>query len=108
MNIKDAEWPLEIRTCDFCKCSRISLTPACTADNSTTDVLQNRAIIRDNVVFPDPGGPQNISDVKLPLSTNRRSGLLLVQILSWPNNSPNSVGRILSAKGLWPPVSVCS
>ena len=55
--------------------SRISLTPARTAEIATNSASKASAISRASVVLPMPGGPHRIIECGLPASKARRSGL---------------------------------
>ena len=55
--------------------SRMSLTPAMTAESCMNSASARRAISRASVVLPVPGGPQRISECSWPFSSAWRSGL---------------------------------
>ena len=55
--------------------SRMSLTPAITAESCMNSASARRAISRASVVLPVPGGPQRISECSWPFSSAWRSGL---------------------------------
>ena len=55
--------------------SRMSLTPAKTAESCMNSASAWRAISRASVVLPVPGGPQRISEWSWPRSSACRSGL---------------------------------
>ncbi len=80
--------------------SLISLIPESTALNGMKSLAVIRAMIRARVVFPEPGGPQRISDVSSSFSICTRSGLPGPTRCSWPRNSSSVCGRIRSASGV--------
>ena len=57
------------------------------------------AIIRANVVFPLPGGPEKITEGKRSASIARRSNLPGARMCSWPTNSSIERGRMRVASG---------
>ena len=61
------------------------------------------AMIRASVVFPEPGGPQKISDGTRPSSIARRRNPLAPTRSSCPTISSSVEGRTRSASGARPP-----
>ncbi len=76
-----------------------SATPEVTAENWTKWERERRAIMRANVVFPEPGGPQKIRETSLSSSSIFRKIFPFPTICSCPTNSSNVWGRIRSARG---------
>ena len=56
-------------------------------------------MMRANVVFPVPGGPEKITEGKRSASMARRSSFPGPRICSWPANSSSERGRIRVASG---------
>ena len=79
--------------------SRMSLTPAMTADSCMNSASARRAMSRASVVLPVPGGPQRISEWSWPRSSAWRSGLPGAEHLLLPDEFIEVRGRMRSASG---------
>src|SRR5687767_8371776 len=79
--------------------SRISLTPASTAEIAMNSASNAFAMIRASVVLPTPGGPHRIMECGLPASNASRRGLPGPSRCDWPTNSSSERGRSRSASG---------
>src|SRR5437870_3279408 len=80
--------------------SRMSLTPARTAEMAMKSALNASAINRASEVFPDPGGPQRIIECGLPDANATASGLPGPNRWRWPTTSSTVFGRSRSASGV--------
>ena len=79
--------------------SRMSLTPASTADSAMKCAPVARASSRASVVLPTPGGPHRIIDGSRPDSKATRSGRPGASRWRWPTTSSSVCGRSRSASG---------
>src|SRR2546425_3987378 len=79
--------------------SRMSLTPARTAEMAMKSALKASAISRASEVFPDPGGPHRIIECGLPDANATASGLPGPNRWRWPTTSSIVFGRSRSASG---------
>src|SRR5437870_9516661 len=80
--------------------SRISLTPASTAEMERKSALNASAINRASVVLPVPGGPQRIIECGLPEAKATASALPGPSRCRWPMTSASVFGRSRSASGV--------
>src|SRR5690242_8931274 len=80
--------------------SRMSLTPASTAEIATKSALNASAIRRASVVLPTPGGPHRIIECGLPAANATASGLPGASRCRWPITSAIDRGRRRSASGV--------
>src|SRR5438552_3760381 len=80
--------------------SRMSLTPARTAEMAMKSALNASAINRASEVFPDPGGPHKIIECGLPDANATASGLPGPNRWRWPTTSSTVFGRSRSASGV--------
>src|SRR5271169_542603 len=80
--------------------SRMSLTPASTAEMAMKSALKAAAINRANVVLPEPGGPQRIIECSLPDANAIASGLPSPSRWRWPTTASIVCGRNRSASGV--------
>jgi hypothetical protein len=79
--------------------SRISFTPANTAEIAMNSALKAFAMRRARVVFPTPGGPHRIIECGLPARSATLSGLPSPRRCRWPTTSSTVAGRNRSARG---------
>jgi len=97
---RTVRWPWRrARSSAWATASRMSFTPADTADIWTKAAFVAPASSRARVVFPVPGGPQRMSEGRAPPSTARRSRRPGPVRCSWPTSSSREAGRIRSASG---------
>src|SRR5499427_1724039 len=80
--------------------SRISLTPASTAEIAMKSAWNASAIKRARVVLPEPGGPQRIIECGLPAAKATASGLPGASKWRWPITCSSVFGRSRSASGV--------
>src|SRR5271170_1784687 len=80
--------------------SRMSLTPASTAERAMKSALNAAAINRARVVLPEPGGPQRIIECSLPDANATASGLPTASRWRFPTTASIVVGRNRSASGV--------
>src|SRR5271170_4653223 len=80
--------------------SRMSLTPASTAERAMKSALNAAAISRARVVLPEPGGPQRIIECSLPDANATASGLPTASRWRCPTTASIVVGRNRSASGV--------
>src|SRR5438034_4231586 len=80
--------------------SRMSFTPASTAEMERKSALNASAISRASEVLPVPGGPQRIIECGLPELKATASGLPRPSRCRWPMNSASVFGRNRSASGV--------
>ena len=80
--------------------SRMSLTPASTAEMAMKSALNASAISRASVVLPEPGGPQRIIECSLPDANATASGLPSPSRWRWPTTASMLFGRSRSASGV--------
>ena len=78
---------------------RISFTPESTAEKLMKWDFVSRAMIRASVVFPDPGGPQKMTEKRRSSATARRRRLSAPRRWPCPTYSSRVRGRIRSASG---------
>ena len=86
----------------FSACSMtclISLMPLVTAEKSIKFAFVRFAMMRASVVFPTPGGPQNIIEPTLSLSMSLRNTLPSPSKCFCPQYSSRDCGRSLAARG---------
>jgi hypothetical protein len=83
----------------FSNISRTCFTPLDMAESSKYSTPNSRDNMRANVVFPVPGGPQNMSENGCFDATALVSRLFSCIKSSCPINSESTWGRILSASG---------
>ena len=79
--------------------ARTFATVAETAESSSNSAPVVCATIRASVVFPEPGGPNRISDGTRSCSIARRSARPGPTTCSWPTKSSSVVGRSRWASG---------
>src|SRR6266545_1825164 len=80
--------------------SRMSLTPARTAEMAMKSALKASAISRASEVFPEPGGPHRIIECGLPDANATASGFPGPNRWRWPTTSSTVFGRSRSASGV--------
>src|SRR5689334_19489420 len=88
--------------------SRMSLTPASTAEIATKSAWNASAISRASVVLPTPGGPHRIIECGLPAANATASGLPGASRCRWPMTSSIVFGRSRSASGVSGPLSAAN
>src|SRR3989344_4448622 len=77
----------------------MSFTPLVTALSWMNSAFVASAIIFASVVFPVPGGPAKITDVRISCSIALRNGVPSPTISSCPEKSSSVIGRRRNAKG---------
>ncbi len=87
-------------SCACTTASRMSLTPASTADSTTNSASTAPAIRRASVVLPTPGGPHRIIECSRPEPNATRSGWPSPSRCCWPMTSSSVRGRRRSASGM--------
>src|SRR5258706_10586468 len=80
--------------------SRMSFTPASTAEMAMKSALKASAIRRASVVLPEPGGPHRIIECGLRELNATSSGFPGASRCRWPTISPGVFGRSRSASGV--------
>ena len=83
----------------FSNTSRTSFTPAVTADRVKNSRSRVFAIMCARVVFPTPGGPQRMKELRLPLSIICRKMQPSPTRWRWPTYWSSVAGRIRSGSG---------
>ena len=93
-------FPYSFRSVSACsRIWRISFTPVETALIFTNLLRVASAMMLASVVFPQPGGPKKMLEVRLSASMARRSSLPGPTTCFCPINSSKVRGRIRSANG---------